>query len=245
MRHHLGRGALGHDPAAVHPGARTQIDHVVGLAYRVFIVLDHDHGVAEIAQVHQRVEQALVVALVQADGRLVQDVHDPHQPGADLARQTDALGFAARQGIGGAVQREVTQPNISQKAQSVANFLDDLHGDLTAPALERKGGEEVDGPRHGELRHLGHAPAVDEHVAGRAVQACSRAVGTGARRAVLRQLLAHGGGFGLLEAPLEVLDDAFEGVFAPGGAALAVEIFEFDLFIVAAEQDQVLDFSGQ
>jgi len=37
-------------------------------------MLDHDKRVAEIAQIQQRIDQALIVALVQADGRLVQDV---------------------------------------------------------------------------------------------------------------------------------------------------------------------------
>jgi hypothetical protein len=54
-------------------------------ADRLLVVLDHDHGVAEVAQVQQRVQQPLVVALVQADGRLVEDVHHADQPGADLA----------------------------------------------------------------------------------------------------------------------------------------------------------------
>jgi hypothetical protein len=44
------------------------------------VVLDDDHAVAEIAQVLERGEQPVVVALVQADRRLVQHVHDAGQP---------------------------------------------------------------------------------------------------------------------------------------------------------------------
>src|SRR5882724_10918872 len=43
-------------------------------------VFDHDDRVAEIAQVDERVEQTLVVALVQSDRRLIENVHDADQP---------------------------------------------------------------------------------------------------------------------------------------------------------------------
>ena len=86
------------------PAPGTQIDHVVGLADGVLVVLDHDDGVAEIAQIDQRVEQALVVALMQANRGLVENVHDADQAGADLAGETDALRLAARQRVGAAVQ---------------------------------------------------------------------------------------------------------------------------------------------
>ena len=81
-------------------GAGSQIDHVVGGADRIFIVLDHDHRVAQIAQPPQRAQQALVVALVQADRGLIEDVHDAGEARADLACQADALGLAARERVG-------------------------------------------------------------------------------------------------------------------------------------------------
>ena len=72
--HDLLRRALGDHLAAVLAGARADVDDVVGRAHRLLVVLDHDHGVAEVAQAHQRVDQAVVVALVQADAGLVEDV---------------------------------------------------------------------------------------------------------------------------------------------------------------------------
>ena len=70
-------------------------------------------------------EQALVVALVQADRGLVEDVHDADQPGADLAGEPDALRFAARQGLGAAIERQVVEPDIGQESQPVGDLLDD------------------------------------------------------------------------------------------------------------------------
>ena len=58
-------------------------------------MLYHNHGVTQVAQMNQGREQALVIALVQADGRLVEDVHDADQSRADLAGQANALGLAA------------------------------------------------------------------------------------------------------------------------------------------------------
>ena len=118
--------ALRDDFAAVHAGAGPDVDDVVGRADRVLVVLDDDDRVAEIAQAIQRAEQALVVALVQADRRLVEHVHDADEAGADLARQTDALRFAAGQRIGLAIERQVVEPDVDEKMQALADFLDDL-----------------------------------------------------------------------------------------------------------------------
>jgi len=64
-----------------------------------FVMLDHDDGIADIPQVAQRAEQAFVVALVQADGGLIEDIHDTDQAGAYLACQAYSLCFAPRQGF--------------------------------------------------------------------------------------------------------------------------------------------------
>src|SRR3569833_2411582 len=98
--HHCRRRALSYHAAAVHAGAGSHVNHIIGGTDRVLVVFDHDHGVAEAAQVFERVEQALIVALVQADRRLVEHVHHADQAGADLARKTNALRLAARQCVG-------------------------------------------------------------------------------------------------------------------------------------------------
>ncbi|MCY1182154.1 hypothetical protein D9M73_227000 [compost metagenome] len=67
MRHHFGRCTFGDDMPTVDPCARADIHYIVGQANRVFIVLHHDHRVADVAQVFQSAEQPVVIALVQAD----------------------------------------------------------------------------------------------------------------------------------------------------------------------------------
>ena len=75
------------------PGAGADVDDVVGGADRLFVVFDDYHGVAQVAEAHERVYQLAVVPLVQADRRFVQYVQDAHQAAADLGRQSDALGL--------------------------------------------------------------------------------------------------------------------------------------------------------
>ena len=91
------------------PGPGPEIDEPVGRAHRVLVVLDDDHGVAQVAQPLQGGDQAVVVARVQADRRLVEDVEHADQPAADLAGQADALGLAAGERRRRAVERQVVQ----------------------------------------------------------------------------------------------------------------------------------------
>jgi hypothetical protein len=140
--HDLFRRALGDDFAAMDAGAGAHVDHMVGGADRVLVVLDHDHGVAEVAQALQRFEQAVVVALVQADGGLVEHIEHAGQAGADLRGQADALALAARQRAGGARQRQIVEPDIVEEAQPLADFLQDARaisfcfGELFGRSLE-------------------------------------------------------------------------------------------------------------
>src|SRR5699024_6444441 len=82
------------DVAAVLPRTGADVDDPVGRLDRVLVVLDDDERIAEIAQPGQRLDESPVVPLVQADARLVEDVEDPDEPGADLRGQPDALGLA-------------------------------------------------------------------------------------------------------------------------------------------------------
>ena len=104
--------AVRHQLAAVPAGAGAKVDDVVGAADGFFVVLHHQHGVAQIAQLFERLQQAAVVAMMQPDGRLVQHVEHAAQLGSDLRGQPDALAFAAGERGRRAVQRDVAQPDV-------------------------------------------------------------------------------------------------------------------------------------
>ena len=63
-------------------------------------MLDDEDRVAEVAEVFERGDEALVVALVETDAGFVEDVEDAAETRADLRGEADALAFAAAQGCG-------------------------------------------------------------------------------------------------------------------------------------------------
>ena len=233
------------DDAAVQTCAGAQVDDVIRLPDRVLVMFDDDHGVAEVAQAHQRVEQALIVALVQADRWFVEDVHHADQARADLAGEPDALGFAARKRFRAAVEREVVEADVAQEREAVRNFADEAGGDFAAPAFDAHVAEEASrlGDRHrGNLRQ---GAVRDEYVPCRQVQAAAPAVRARAHAAVLREFLAHRRRLGLAIAPLEVRQDAFPRVRALRGGAFRVDVAELDLFLAAAPEQRVAHGFGQ
>ena len=103
------------DLAAARAGAGTEIENVIGRADRVFVVLDHDDGIPEIAQPAQRADEPVVVALMQADARLIEHVEDAGEPGADLRREPNALRFAAGERAALAIEREIAEPDLEEE----------------------------------------------------------------------------------------------------------------------------------
>ncbi len=126
----VGDLALGDEVAAVDAGAGADVEHIIGGADRVLVVLDDDHGVAEIAQPLERFEQARVVALVQADRRLVEHIEHAGEAGADLRGQPNALALAAGQRARRAGQREIFQPDIDQEFEAFADFFENPDRDF-------------------------------------------------------------------------------------------------------------------
>jgi hypothetical protein len=108
-------------------------------------VLDHDHGVAEVPQVDQRLDQAPVVALVEPDRGLVQDVEHAHQLRADLRREPDPLRLSAGERVRGAVERQVVQADVDHELEALADLLQDAARDRLLALRQRQLIEERDG----------------------------------------------------------------------------------------------------
>ena len=87
--------------------AWANVNNVVRVANRVFVVLNHHQRIAFVAQTFQGTQQDLVVPRVQSNGRLVKHITHPLQVAAQLGRQANPLGFATTQGGGSAVQGQV------------------------------------------------------------------------------------------------------------------------------------------
>ena len=120
-------------------GAGADIHHVVGREDGLLVMLHHEHAVAEIAQRLQRLEQPRIVALVQADGGLVQHIEHTGEARADLRGEPDALAFAAGQRAGRAGQREIIEAHIVEERKPLADLLQDAPGDLVLLRRELAG----------------------------------------------------------------------------------------------------------
>jgi hypothetical protein len=211
----------------VHPGARPHVDDVVGGADGVLVVLDDDHAVAAVAQLVERLDQAVVVALVQPDRRLVEDVEHADQRRADLRGQPDALRLAARQGRRGAVEAEVVEADVHQEAEPIADLAQDAARDLLLPLVQRQRREELVRLLHRQRRHLVDRAVADADEARLLAQPRPAAILAGAlvhvavelvvgrldplgREAAARCRLLAPAPLVLGEAPLEVRDHPLE-----------------------------------
>ena len=207
-------------------------------------MLHHDQGIAQIPQPPQGIQQLVVIPLVQADGRLVQNIQHAHQTAADLGGQTNPLALAAGQGTGGPAEGQVAEAHRLQKPQPGADLLQDLCGDHLLVAGEvqsfkkgdlvvhRHSGGIMDGqPPYRDCQRLRPQPLAP---AGRA----------GAGRHKGFDLLLAGIGLGLHIAALQIVGDALKGLMqhtlAPG-----LVVLQRQLFALGAVEDDVLHLMGQ
>ena len=138
--HQLPQRGRRHDFPAVDARARPEINDVIGAAHRLLVVLDDQQRVAARLERVQRGQQLTIVARVQANGRLVQNVKHAAEIGAKLGRQADALGLAAGKGGGAAAQLQVAQSDLAQELQALPNLRQDVARDFRlapAPAQAR------------------------------------------------------------------------------------------------------------
>ena len=130
------RWTLENELATVFPRAGPEIHDVVCRPDRLFVVLDNDDGIAEIAQTGQCRQQRAVVTLVQPDGGLIEHVQDAGQVRTDLRCETDALAFPARQSCRASPEREISDAYVVQKVQPIANLVNHETNELFFDNLE-------------------------------------------------------------------------------------------------------------
>ena len=117
-------------------------------------MLDDDDRVADVAQPLERADQPRVVALVQADRRLVEDVEDADELRADLRREPKPLRLAARERRRRAVERQVADADVVEERQALADLLDDPVPDQLLRLGQLELVEELQRAVHRQLREL-------------------------------------------------------------------------------------------
>src|SRR6185437_8086012 len=142
--HDLGGSAFSDEAAAEASGSRAEVEDVVGAADGVLIVLDDEDGVAEVAEGFESGDEAEVVALVEADGGLVEDVEDAAEAGADLGGEADALAFASGERGCVALKREIAEADGDEEFETLDDFAAEALGDegFAGGELQGSGGGE-------------------------------------------------------------------------------------------------------
>jgi len=160
LLHSLGR-ALEDDLSAPFARPGPDLDHLVGRPDHRLLMLDHHHGVAAVAELDDSLDEAVDVARVQPDGRLVEHVEHVDEAGAQRRGKHHAADLAAAEGAHGAVQGQIPQSYCFQIGQPGADLIEHHAAHLTLPVGQLQIAEErcclLD--LHG--RELGDALAAD------------------------------------------------------------------------------------
>ena len=148
------------------PAPGPEVDHVVGGADDGRVVLDDDDGVPLVAQAVEDARQALGVARVEADRRLVEHVERVHERRADGGGEVDALELAARERARLAVERQVLE---ARPRRGSGGGSGSRRGSTSATAAACAAGsgerrEEARGVADRQAVHVGDGASADAEV---------------------------------------------------------------------------------
>ncbi|OIQ93571.1 hypothetical protein GALL_245310 [mine drainage metagenome] len=149
-----GEVALEHELAAVFAGAGPEFDQMVGGEHDLRVVLDHQQRIAGLLQAPHHAIQAMQVARMQADGRLVEHEKGLGERSAERGGEVDALHLAARKRARLPVERQVAQSHVQQIAQASADLVEQQAGRGIGSRLVLQRGEEILRTRHRQLHHV-------------------------------------------------------------------------------------------
>src|SRR2546425_7080587 len=168
-RQHRGRRD-GHHLTSVYARPGTEVDDQIGAPDRRLVVLDDDDRVAASAERLERVEQHRPIARMEADRRLVEDVADTAQVRAELRRQADALGLAARERVGTPIERQIAETDLAEETETREDLLERALGHRRVAGVEAERAHRVFRVGDGEPRELRDPLAVQPDGAGARVQ---------------------------------------------------------------------------
>jgi len=112
-----GRG-MGHDHAPLAAAARAEVEGMVGRVHDVAIMLHDDERVAQVAELAHRPDQAMRVARMEADRRLVEHVEHAREAAAHLGGEANPLELASRQAPCRPGHVEILEADIDEKVHA-------------------------------------------------------------------------------------------------------------------------------
>ena len=155
------------------------------------VVLDHHHRVPLVAQRLQDRDEAVGVAGMEADRRLVEDVQRTHQRGAQRGRQRDPLRLAPGQGGERPAQREVVEADVGEVTQPPLQLRDDARARAAVVRLQGGAGQELLRLPHRQRAHRVDVEPAHPHLQRLPAQPAAAAVGADLVPAITAQEHPH------------------------------------------------------
>ena len=129
-------------------GTWANVDQVIAGTHERFVVFDHHDRIALLLQISERSNQPIIVARMQPNRRLIQQVQNADEPRADSGGQPHALPFAAAQRVGRSVQRQILRADAIKKREPPYNFSHNRLRHRPLIFCERKSAKEFDRRRN-------------------------------------------------------------------------------------------------
>ena len=141
-----------HELAAGFPASGSDVGEPIGGADDGFFVFDDEQGVSFVAQTAHDAEELSEIARVESDAGFVHDEERVDQRGAEAGGEIDALDFAAGEGAGRTVEREIAEADFAEVGEARGDLVeeelrgvvgrgDGYAGEEIAEALDRAGGD--------------------------------------------------------------------------------------------------------
>ena len=134
---------LGYYEASTFPCSRAHVHDIVCTSDRGLVMLYHKHGIAQVPEVLESIDQSLVVPLMQADGRLVEDIQHSAERRSDLGCKTDSLSFPSAECTCAAAEGQIAESHVLEECESCLDFLHYLVGNLALVLREVQAQEEI------------------------------------------------------------------------------------------------------
>src|SRR5579872_6911911 len=105
IAHDFFRSTTRHQRSTMSTRAGSEIDNVIRTTDRLFIMLDDEHRVSQIAQVFQRVQQPVIISMMESDRGLIEYIKHSAQFRSNLRRKSNTLSLSARKSRRRAIKR--------------------------------------------------------------------------------------------------------------------------------------------
>ena len=119
---HFRERSLKNQLAAFLAATGTDIEQMIGRTDDRFLVLDNEQGVALVTQVVHHPNEPADVARMKSDARLIHHEESVNERCAKAGGEVDALHFAAAQGAGRAIEREIAHSDFAKITEPSHDF---------------------------------------------------------------------------------------------------------------------------